>query len=216
LFRTDPESERHRGLSYLLVDLHGDGTTVRPVDKLDGGEGFAEVFFDGTFVPDRDVLGEVNKGWGVAMATTGSERGLSLRSPGRFLATADRLLELGRSYAYSLDARLRDKVVAGWMNAQAYQAYTLKVATQINSGKGVGTDSSLMKIHWSELDVDLHETALEILGPLAELDTGASAAVDGGGWLTAYQFALSGPIYAGTNEIQKNIIAERILGLPRK
>ena len=94
LFRSDPEAERHRGLTYFLVDLATPGVTVRPVERLDGDEGFAEVFFDDVFVPDADVLGEPNQGWGVAMATTGSERGLTLRSPGRFLATAQRLIDL--------------------------------------------------------------------------------------------------------------------------
>src|SRR4029077_10692332 len=96
LFRSDPTLERHRGLTYLLVDLRQPGVTVRPVRKLDGGEGFAEVFFDDAFVPDADVLGEVDQGWSVAMATTGSERGLTLRSPGRFNAVVANLIELYR------------------------------------------------------------------------------------------------------------------------
>src|SRR5262249_15164256 len=94
LFRTDPSAERHKGMTYLLVDLRQPGITVRPVERLDGDEGFAEVFFDDAFVPDANVLGEANHGWDVAMATTGSERGLTLRSPGRFMATAARLLGL--------------------------------------------------------------------------------------------------------------------------
>src|SRR6185369_8051200 len=88
LFRTDPSADRHKGLTYFLVPLSGEGVTVRPVARLDGDDGFAEVFLDDAFVPDRDVLGGVDQGWNVAMATTGSERGLTLRSPGRFCATA--------------------------------------------------------------------------------------------------------------------------------
>ena len=99
LFRTDPEAERHRGLTYFLVPLDTPGVTVRGFGRLDGDEGFAEVFFDDVFVPDALVLGEVDQGWKVAMATTGSERGLTLRSPGRFLATAARLVELARANA---------------------------------------------------------------------------------------------------------------------
>ncbi len=102
LFRTDPASERHRGLSYLMVPLDLDGITVRGFGRLDGDEGFAEVFFEDAFLPDDaipggPVLGAVDDGWRVAMATTGSERGLTLRSPGRFRATADRLVELWRA-----------------------------------------------------------------------------------------------------------------------
>ena len=94
LFRTDPEAERHRGMSYLLIPLDAEGVTVRGVGRLDGDEGFAEVFLEEVFVPDADVLGGVNEGWAVAMATTSSERGLTLRSPGRFTAACDRLVDL--------------------------------------------------------------------------------------------------------------------------
>ena len=209
LFRTDPTAERHRGMTYLLVDLQAEGVTVRPMARLDGDEAaFAEVFFDGAFVPDADVLGEVYHGWEVAMATTGSERGLTLRSPGRFKPTADRLLALCRERTTEVDGRLRDAVVQGWIDTQAYELKTLETVTKIVSGAKVGPESSLSKVFWSEMDVALHETALALLGPDAE------RAEDP--WVTGYQFALAGPIYAGTNEIQRNIIAERLLGLPRR
>ena len=106
LFRSDPDAERHRGLTYFLVDLSAPGVTVRPVQRLDGDEGFAEVFFEDVLAPDADVLGEPHQGWAVAMATTGSERGLTLRSPGRFMATAQRLVELGRDRGADQRARL--------------------------------------------------------------------------------------------------------------
>ncbi len=96
LFRTDPDAERHHGLTYLLVPLDTPGVTVRGVSRLDGDEGFAEVFFEDAFVPDTSVLGGVDQGWSVAMATTGSERGLTLRSPGRFTAAGARLVDLAR------------------------------------------------------------------------------------------------------------------------
>jgi alkylation response protein AidB-like acyl-CoA dehydrogenase len=210
LFRTDPQAERHHGMTYLLVDLRAPGVTVRPVDKLDGDAGFAEVFFEDVLVPDRDVLGEVNKGWEVAMATTGSERGLSLRSPGRFLAVAGRLIELYRRQqvaARVADPTLRDAVAEGWMAAQAYKLATDMTVTRLSEGAGMGAESSLNKVFWSEMDIHLHETALRLLGEDGDVD---------GAWMKGYQFALAGPIYAGTNEIQRNVIAERLLGLPRK
>ena len=116
LFRSDPTAERHRGLTYLLVDLRQPGVTVRPVRKLDGDEGFAEVFFDDAFVPDADVLGEVHQGWSVAMATTGSERGLTLRSPGRFNAVVENLVTL---YGERPDPELRGEIADAWMAARA-------------------------------------------------------------------------------------------------
>jgi alkylation response protein AidB-like acyl-CoA dehydrogenase len=208
LFRTDPESARHRGLTYLLVPLDTPGVTVRGFGRLDGDEGFAEVFFDDAFladdaVPGGVVLGEPEGGWAVAMATAGSERGLTLRSPGRFLATAERLLELCEARA---DTGLRRRAATAWMHAEAYQLQTLATVTTLAAGAKPGAEASLTKLWWSELDIELHEIALDLLGPDAELE---------GPWSKGWQFALSGPIYAGTNEIQRNIAAERVLGLPR-
>jgi alkylation response protein AidB-like acyl-CoA dehydrogenase len=207
LFRTDPEAGRHRGLTYFLVPLDADGVTVRGFGRLDGDEGFADVFLDGAFVPDHDVLGDVDQGWAVAMATTGSERGLTLRSPGRFTATAARLVDLYRERAETADAGLRDDVIRAWMDAEAYRLQTLSTVTRLDDGERPGPEASLTKLFWSELDVRMHETALRLLGPAAELEDE---------WTKGYQFALAGPIYAGTNEIQRNVVAERVLGLPRK
>jgi alkylation response protein AidB-like acyl-CoA dehydrogenase len=264
LFRTDPDSARHRGLSYFLVPLDTPGVTVRGFGRLDGDLGFAEVFFDEAFladdaVPGGVVLGEVGAGWKVAMATTGSERGLTLRSPGRFLATARRLLALacsqenqatglakraqarddgrwsgsvavdggagGHSVAAGLatgsDVIARDgsatasasaggtlwhQAVDAWMRAEAYDLHTLATVTRLAAGERPGPEASLTKLWWSELDVELHRVALDLLGDEAELE---------GPWSKGWQFSLSGPIYAGTNEIQRNITAERLLGLPR-
>jgi alkylation response protein AidB-like acyl-CoA dehydrogenase len=208
LFRTDPEAERHRGLTYLLVPLDAPGVTVRGFGRLDGDEGFAEVFLDDVFVPDADVLGEVHQGWSVAMATTSAERGLTLRSPGRFMATAGRLIDLWRERGVAAEPRLRDAVVRAYIDAQAYRWQTFQTVTRMTDGENLGAESSLTKVFWSDLDVRLHETALELLGADAELD--------GSPWTKGYQFALSGPIYAGTNEIQRNVIAERVLGMPRR
>jgi alkylation response protein AidB-like acyl-CoA dehydrogenase len=204
LFRTDPAAERHRGLTYFLVDLRSPGVEVRGFERLDGDEGFADVYFDGVFVPERDVLGEPGRGWPVAMATTGSERGLTLRSPSRFVTAASRLVELAR--ATGLDGGQRDRVVQSWIEARAYHLFTLEQVTGIVDGGNPGARSSLNKLFWSELDVRLHEAAMELLGADAEAD---------GPWSRGFEFSLAGPIYAGTNEIQRNIVAERLLGLPR-
>jgi alkylation response protein AidB-like acyl-CoA dehydrogenase len=204
LFRTDPAAGRHRGLTYFLVPLDAPGVTVRGFGRLDGDEGFAEVWFDGVFVPDGAVLGGVGQGWSVAMSTTGSERGLTLRSPGRFTAVVDRLVRLATERGAG--ERLTDRVVRGWADAEAYRLFTLQAVTAIADGGRPGAESSLNKLWWSELDVRLHETALELLGADAELD---------GPWMKGFEFSLAGPIYAGTNEIQRTIVAERLLGLPR-
>jgi len=205
LFRSDPEAERHHGLTYFLFPLDAEGITVRPIAQLDGEAGFAEVFFEDVFVPDSDVLGAPGDGWRVAMSTAGNERGLSLRSPGRFCAAADRLLDLYRRTPHRED--VADGVVDAWIKAQAYRLYTWGTVTKLRDGGDIGAAGSVNKVFWSELDVSLHETALDLLGPEAEVESP---------WLDGYTFSLSGPIYAGTNEIQRNIVAERILGLPRE
>jgi alkylation response protein AidB-like acyl-CoA dehydrogenase len=206
LFRSDPAAARHRGLTYFLVPLQADGVTVRGFGRLDGDEGFAEVFFDGVFVPDGAVLGGVGNGWQVAMATTGSERGLTLRSPGRFLATAERLRELAGAHPERLTGALRDDVVDVSMRAEAYRLFTLAQVSDLVAGEHPGPAASLNKIYWSELDVLAHRTALALRGAEAALDEP---------WSRGFLFALAGPIYAGTNEIQRSIVAERLLGLPR-
>ena len=206
LFRSDPEAERHRGLTYVMFPLSADGVTVRPIPQLDGEPGFAEIFLDNVFVPDHDVIGEPNDGWRVAMATSSNERGLSLRSPGRFNATADRLIALWRANSEAGDTAARNRVVDAWIGAEAYRLNTFATVTRLSEGGKLGAESSVNKVFWSDLDIAMHETALELLGPAAEQEST---------WTDGYLFSLAGPIYAGTNEIQRNIIAERLLGLPR-
>jgi alkylation response protein AidB-like acyl-CoA dehydrogenase len=219
MFRTDPDSQRHKGLTFILVPLDAEGVTVRPIEQLDGEAGFAEVFLDDVRVPLENRLGESEQGWSVAMATAGFERGLMLRSPARFQNTARKLVELYREVEArgdEIDPGLRDTVARCWMDAEAYTLNTYQTVSRLLAGGKIGAEASLNKIFWSELDVTMHETALGLLGARAELLPNASAAKGVGGWLDGFLFALSGPIYAGTNEVQRNIIAERILGLPRK
>jgi alkylation response protein AidB-like acyl-CoA dehydrogenase len=218
MFRTDPDSERHRGLTFVLVPLGAEGVTVRPIAQLDGEAGFAEVFLDNVRVPRENRLGEENKGWSVAMATAGFERGLMLRSPARFQNTARKLVDLYKQTVAKgevIDPVLRDTVTQAWTDAEAYTLNTYQTVSRLLAGGSIGFEASINKIFWSELDVKMHEAALALLGVRAELLPEAPAAGEVGGWLDGYLFALSGPIYAGTNEIQRNIIAERILKLPR-
>ncbi len=208
LFRSDPEAQRHKGLTYFMFDLSADGITVRPIAQLGGDTGFGEIFLDDVFVPDEDVIGTPGDGWRVAMSTSSNERGMSLRSPARFTAAAERLVELWKSHP---DREVRDifadRVSDSWIRAQAYRLQTFGTVTRLSAGGELGAESSVTKVFWSDLDVAINQTALDLQGPDAEL-------VDS--FTEAYLFALGGPIYAGTNEIQRNIIAERLLGLPRE
>jgi acyl-CoA dehydrogenase len=215
IFRSDPASERHRGLTFLLVPLTAAGVRVRPIAQLDGETGFAEIFFDDVRVPQANRLGAEGQGWSVAMATAGFERGLMLRSPARFQHTAHKLVDLYRRHAKDADPALRDAVVRAWMNAEAYALNTYRTASRLIAGGTIGAEASLNKIFWSELDVHMHETALSLLGARAELLPIAPDAGDVGTWLDGFLFSMAGPIYAGTNEIQRNVIAERVLKLPK-
>lgn len=204
LFRSDPEAARHKGLTYFMFDLKADGVTVRPIAQLGGDTGFGEIFLDDVFVPDADIIGAVGEGWKAAMSTSSNERGMSLRSPARFLAPAERLVQ-----AWKANPRpeFTDRVADAWIKAQAYRLHTFGTVTRVAGGGELGAESSITKVFWSDLDVDIHQTALDLRAADGELADS---------WTEGYLFALGGPIYAGTNEIQRNIIAERLLGLPRE
>ncbi|MGW5252235.1 acyl-CoA dehydrogenase family protein [Streptomyces sp. NPDC004012] len=206
LFRSDPDAPKpHQGLTYLMFDLRARGVTVRPIGRLDGKPAFAELFLDDVFVPDEDVIGEPGQGWRMAMSTAADERGLTLRSPGRYLAAADRLFGLWR--AHGSPPSMSDRVADALIGARAYQLFAHAAATRFLEGSPIGPEASLNKVFWSEYDIALHETALDLLGEEGEpADTH---------WSQGYVFALAGPLYAGTNEIQRDIIAERLLGLPK-
>ena len=213
LFRSDPNSSRHHGLSYMMVPLDTPGITIRPIQALNGKQAFAEVFFDDVRIPADNLLGEEGQGWNVAMATAGFERGLLLRSPARYQRTAQRLLALYRKHQASADRdpSIREAVVRAWMGAEAYNLASYHTVSRVQHGARIGAEASTNKIFWSELDLDMHETAMRILGPRAELCDDPESSE----WLEGFLFAQAGSIYAGSNEIQRNIIAERMLGLPK-
>jgi alkylation response protein AidB-like acyl-CoA dehydrogenase len=214
LFRT-PGSERHKGLSLIFFRLDAPGVTVNPIQKINGHVGFAEIFLEDVRVPAFNRLGDEGQGWHICMATAGFERGLMLRSPARYQVAAAKLADLYRAHENDVDPALKQEVVRAFMNAEAYALSIYATASRLIAGAKIGPEASTNKIFWSELDIHLHQTALAILGPRAELLPEAPSAGEVGSWLDDYIFALAGPIYAGSNEIQRNIIAERMLGLPR-
>ncbi|GLV30406.1 acyl-CoA dehydrogenase [Sphingobium sp. TomTYG75] len=213
LFR-EPGSERHKGMSLIFFPLDAPGVTVNAIKKINGHVGFAEIFLENVRVPAFNRLGDEGQGWHICMATAGFERGLMLRSPARYQVAAKKLAELWTANKETADPALEADVVRAHMNADAYALNIYQTASRLMAGAKIGPEASTNKIFWSELDIHLTQTALNILGPQAELTHEAPDAnpVD---WIDDYIFALAGPIYAGSNEIQRNIIAERMLGLPR-
>jgi alkylation response protein AidB-like acyl-CoA dehydrogenase len=210
LFR-EPGSERHKGLSLIFFPLDAPGVTVNPIRKINGHVGFAELFLEDVRVPAFNRLGDEGQGWHICMATAGFERGLMLRSPARYQVAAAELAKLWQARGNSADPALEADVIRAFMNAEAYALSIYKTASALMTGAKIGPEASTNKIFWSELDIHLHRTALAILGAEAELLTEPGEH----DWIDDYIFALAGPIYAGSNEIQRNIIAERMLGLPR-
>ena len=213
LFR-EPGSERHKGMSLVFFPLNAPGVTVNAIKKINGHVGFAEIFLENVRVPAFNRLGDEGQGWHICMATAGFERGLMLRSPARYQVAAKKLAQLWTEHKVTADPALEADVVRAHMNADAYALNIYQTASRLMAGAKIGPEASTNKIFWSELDIHLTQTALNILGPQAELthDAPDACAVD---WIDDYIFALAGPIYAGSNEIQRNIIAERMLGLPR-
>ena len=215
LFRTDPASQRHKGLSLIFFPLNAPGVRVQAIPQIDGETGFAEIFLDDVRVPAFNRLGGEGEGWNICMATAGFERGLMLRSPARFQVAARKLVELFSAHEAEIEPTVRAAVLQSWMDAEAYALSIYATASRLAAGGHIGAEASTNKIFWSEMDIAMHKAALSILGARAELLRTAPEAGDIGRWLDGYFFSLAGPIYAGSNEIQRNIIAERMLGLPR-
>jgi alkylation response protein AidB-like acyl-CoA dehydrogenase len=211
--RTDPATSNHRGLTFFLVPMRSDGLSRRPIEQIDGRAGFAEVFMDRVRVPKDNVVGTEGEGWKVAMATLTFERSAFLRPPGRFTQVAARLLRLAREQTYG--PALGAELAEAWALTEAYRLLNLWSVSNAEDGDLSVVHANVNKLVWSEMDIRLHDLAVQLLGERAELSDGAPDAVDRSQWMQDYLFSLAGTIYAGTSEIQRNLIAERGLGLPR-
>ena len=212
--RTDPATDNHRGLTFFLVPMTAGGLTRRAIEQIDGRSGFAEVFMDGVRVPAANVVGAEGDGWRVAMATLAFERSAFLRPPGRFTQVANRLLALARTRRPG--ASLRLELAEASARTDAYRLLNLWAVANADSPVLSPAHANINKLVWSEMDIRLQELALRLLGDRAEVVAPSEAMVDDGRWMRDYLFSLAGTIYAGTSEIQRNLIAERGLGLPRR
>jgi alkylation response protein AidB-like acyl-CoA dehydrogenase len=204
LARTEPGSRRSKGLSYLLVPMRQPGVTIRPITQLTGTSEFNEVFFDGARTAAGLVVGEPGDGWRVARATLGFERGVAtLGQQIGFRRELGRLVAEARRNGAASDPLLRDKLARAWIGLQVMRAYAL-----------TGADPSVTKLLWSRWHQKLGELSMEVLGASSMVARGAP--YDLGEWQRLYLFSRADTIYGGSDEIQRNIIAERVLGLPRQ
>jgi alkylation response protein AidB-like acyl-CoA dehydrogenase len=212
LVRTDLEAERHRGLSFLAIDMKSPGVDARPIVQLDGHAGFAEVFFTAVHVPVSNVIGEVNDGWSVALSTLGFERDAPARPAARYARDLRELIAIARARSVWDDPAVRDTIGGFSARVETYRLHTMRTLTRLQRGESIGDDASVTKLIWSELERDIFEYGMELLGPYASAltDSPASSSFD-----NRYWYARAATIYAGTSEIQNNIVAERTLGLPR-
>ncbi|MFN2543072.1 MAG: acyl-CoA dehydrogenase family protein [Actinomycetota bacterium] len=215
LVRTDPEAPKHGGITFLAIDMTSPGVEARPIVQLDGQAGFAEVFFDGVRVPAANVVGELNGGWGVAMTTLGFERDAPAAPAARFLRQVRDLVAIARARGLAGDPVVRDRVASLFVRAETYRLQTLRKLSRVAHGESVGAEASAMKLQWSELGRDAYETGLELLDAYGEVSSEDSPLPDPEQWRHGYWLSRAATIYAGTSEIQRNIIAERVLGLPK-
>jgi alkylation response protein AidB-like acyl-CoA dehydrogenase len=215
MVRTDPEAPKHAGVTFLAIDMRSEGVEARPIVQLDGHAGFAEVFFTDVRVPASNVIGDVNQGWTVAMTTLGFERDAPSSSPAKYLRAVTNLASLARERGLQDDPVVRDRLAELYAGAHAYRALALRTLTRQARGESIGSEASITKLLWSELEQRAYEFGREVLGPYAEVLSAEAPGKSPALWNTLYWFSRAATIYAGTSEIQRNIISERVLGLPK-
>jgi alkylation response protein AidB-like acyl-CoA dehydrogenase len=219
IVRTDPESTRHKGLSFLLVDMSSPGITIRPLVEMTGHAWFNEVFFDDVRVPIRNVVGEIDGGWDIVMTTLSVERGSSTQHAKLFV-DLELLIEAARNTPRGTGTAADDPLVRQKIAGFASEMMVMRMTAYRNAWAmqetGIpGPEGSTLKVFWSELDQRVKAAAVEILGPRALVPEGDPLALDDGYWAYEALWSRAATIYAGTSEVQRNIIANRVLGLPR-
>ena len=219
IVRTDPAGPKHHGLSFLLVDMRSPGIAIRPLREMTGEAWFNEVFFDHVRVPLANLVGEVDRGWDVVLTTLAHERGSSAAHArtgaelGRLIALSRRTPASGGRPAVE-DPRIRQKLAQHLIEVSILRTSAYRAASALERTGAPGPEGSTIKLAWSELEQRIRDTAVEMLG-LAGLVPEGDGAVDGGAWCRELLWSRAATIYAGTSEVQRNILARRVLGLPR-
>lgn len=228
LTRTDSDAPKHRGISFMLCEMDQPGVEVRPIKMISGDSEFNEVFFSDAKVPKENVIGEVNGGWAVAMTLLGYERGeAAATTPVMFGSEMDRLIKLAKDRNRTQDPLLRQRLAKAYSEVQIMRYLGMRSLTKFLNGEHPGPDSSIFKLYWSEYHRVVTELAMDVLGseamvidgkfPSSAFSTDAPGAPnESGSWIGTFLNARAGTIYAGTSEVQRNIIGEMVLGLPKE
>ncbi len=228
LARTDSQAEKHKGISFLLVPMDQPGVEVRPIKMLSGESEFNEVFFSDAETSSENIVGKPGEGWAVAMTLLGYERGEAAATlPIRFRNEFDRLMDLAKETGASNDPLLRQRLAWCYSKVEIMRYLGLRALTGFLDGKSPGPESSIAKLYWSEYHKSVTELAVDIIGASALAPTGRAPSsafrTDDPGapnssmsWVMTFLHARAGTIYAGTSQIQRNILAEMVLGLPKE
>ncbi|MCZ4497550.1 MAG: acyl-CoA dehydrogenase [Marmoricola sp.] len=211
LVRTDPDAAKHRGITFLMIDRHSPGVEIKPITQMNHAAEFGELFFNDVEVPLHNVIGEINEGWRTAMITLTHERGSNLNTSAHFHRLLQEVVEMIPDRMRS-DPRVQLQVGRFHEEIEAYRYLTLRTLTELSKGRPLGPQSGMGKLWWSEMQTRIHEFGLSLLGPRAEV---LSEDGVGSSFFQRYWLGRAAHIYAGSNEIQRNIIAERTLGLPK-
>lgn len=215
LARTDSTVAKHKGISYLVVDMDADGVDVRPLVQLTGEAEFNEVYLTDVFVPTDQLIGPVNQGWRVANSTLSHERGTNPRQLVIHIQLLEELLRMAADNGALDDVRLQQRLAQAFVEVRLFQLHNLRSISRLAKGLDPGPEGSALKLYWSEMSKRLHDTAMAVLGDAASLWKEADDNPGGGEWQRSWLYYQASSVWAGTNEIQRTILGERVLGLPK-
>ncbi|MGI9601555.1 MAG: acyl-CoA dehydrogenase family protein [Acidimicrobiales bacterium] len=216
LVRTNPDVSKTRGLTMMMVDMRAEGVEVRPLRQITDESDFNEVFFDEAFVPDTDVIGDVDQGWQVSGSTLGHERGTNPRQLVIHAQLLEELYRLAEQTGRLDDPRASQALAQAFAEVRIFQLQNWRSLSKLAHGRPQGAEAATAKLYWSEMSQRLHHTAMTVLGDAAPLWRGAQDNPGDGRWQRSWLYYHAASIFAGTSEIQRNIIGERTLGLPRE
>jgi alkylation response protein AidB-like acyl-CoA dehydrogenase len=216
LARTNPDVRKQAGITAFAVDMGAPGVEVRPLRQITGESDFNEVFLGEVVVPDDCVIGEVDAGWRVSTSTLAHERGTNPRQLVIHSQHLDEMLRLAADRGAFDDSHTAQRLAQAFVEVKLFQLHNWRSLSRLESGRPIGPEGSALKLYWSEMSQRLHRVALDVLGPAAPLGAGATDNPGGGEWQRSWLYYQAASIFAGTNEIQRTIIGERVLGLPRE